>query len=627
MDKNTITGLVLIALILFGYSYYTSTTNPAVEENRKTEQTAAPAAQHTAKSTAVATPAVADSTQAFAAALTPTKEAPVVLENEKIRVTIQPKGGMVSRVELKNYKSYADYHAGRDTTLLLYNEKDAQMAFTLETKDANIETSRYYFTPEARTDSSVTMTLADGRGGAIKFLYTLNATEGLLNFSVRAENLEAAFSPKVRTMSLLWCDRVKQQEKGYKFESQYSTLTYKKNDGDTEKLAEQGQKTEKSDLPVEWIAFKNQYFSAVLIARQDLTEVELESVQLPEGSGYLKQYTASCEAAFDPSGRESTDFQFYFGPNHYRYLKSMDAYKITDDDNDLQDLVYLGWPLVKWINRFFTIYVFDFLTQLQLPMGIVLLLITILLRIIVYVPTRKSYLSSAKMRLLRPKIQEISAKYPNKEDSMIRAQETMTLQSQYGASPMSGCLPMLIQLPIWIAMFNFVPNAIELRQQSFLWADDLSTYDDVISWGTHIPFIGQHLSLFCLLFCATNVLYSYMTMRQQRDSLPPEQAQQMQLMQWMMYLMPIMFFFMFNEYSAGLNYYYFISLLCSALTMWYLRKFTDDAKLWAKMEEYHQKYKNNPDKKPSGLAARLAALQEQQQKMLEEQRRRNAGAR
>ena len=260
---------------------------------------------------------------------------------------------------------------------------------------------------------------------------------------------------------------------------------------------------------------------------------------------------------------------------------------------------------------------------MNLPMGIVLLLITLLLRVIVDAPTRKSYMSSAKMRVLKPKVDEISKKYPKQEDAMKRQQEIMTLYSQYGVSPMGGCLPMLIQMPIWIAMFNFVPNAIELRQQSFLWADDLSTYDDLISWNFEIWGLGNHLSLFCLLFCACNLLYSYLMMRQQKETMSGEQAQQMKLMQWMMMLMPLFFFFMFNKYSAGLNYYYFISLLFSALTMWYLRKTTDDAKLLAKLEENYKANKNNPNKKPTGLAARLEALQKQQQEMLEQQRKRN----
>lgn len=414
-------------------------------------------------------------------------------------------------------------------------------------------------------------------------------------------------------------DRVSQHEKGFYFENMYSTLTYKKHDDDTKKLSENETEEESVTESVDWIAFKNQYFSSVLMAADPMQKVNVKSQQLEENSGYLKNYSADMAASFDASGTKTTKFQFYFGPNNYRLLQSMDNFKVSEFDNDLQDLVYLGWPIVKWINRFFTLYVFDFLTKLGLPMGVVLLLITLLIRVIVYVPTRKSFLSSAKMRVLKPKVDAIAAKYPKQEDAMKRQQETMSLYSQYGVSPMGGCLPMLIQMPVLVAMFNFVPNAIELRQKSFLWADDLSTYDSIISWNTNIWGLGNHLSLFCLLFCATNLLYSIMTMKQQRETMSGEQAQQMKMMQWMMMLMPLFFFFMFNKYSAGLNYFYFISLLLGALTMWYLRKTTDDKKLLAKLEANYQANKNNPNKKPSGLAARLEALQKQQEEMLKRQ--------
>jgi YidC/Oxa1 family membrane protein insertase len=300
----------------------------------------------------------------------------------------------------------------------------------------------------------------------------------------------------------------------------------------------------------------------------------------------------------------------------------MNDYTLVEGkDLDLDRLVDLGWPIIRWINRFFTIYVFDWFTRLGLHMGVVLLLITILLKILVYPTTRKSYLSSAKMRVLKPKLDELNEKYPNKEDALKKQQEMMAIYSQYGVSPMGGCLPILLQMPIWIAMFYFVPNAIELRQQSFLWADDLSTYDDVISWSSNLPIIGNHLSIFCLLFCVSNLLYSWINMKQQKDSMMGQQAEQMKMMQWMMMLMPLFFFFIFNDYSSGLNYYYFISLLASAVTMWWLRWRTDDKKLLAKLEENYRKNKNNP-KKASGLAARLEALQKQQEQQQQRMRKR-----
>lgn len=610
MDKNTITGIVLIALVLIGFSYFTGNQNAVTE-------TAAPVAAEAPQPRAAApvAAAVADTTAPFYAARKG-QAREVVLENEKVQVSVNTKGGRISKVVLKEYNDQ------QHRPVVLFAGEDADMDFVLDTKGEPLHTGDYYFTPLNATDSTVTMQLAAADGRALTFDYRLPRESYMVDMTLAARGLQSLFPAKADEVLIHWRDRIRQQEKGFYFENLYSALTYKLTGDDTEKLSEQESDEERVEAAVDWVAFKNQYFSAVLIGYQTFTDVDLKSVQLEEKSGYLKDYSAQMATAFDPSGQKPTQFQFFFGPNQYRLLQSMDDHSLGGKDLELEDLVYLGWPIVKWINRYFTIYVFDFLTQLGLPMGVVLLLITILLHIIVYVPRRKSYMSSAKMRVLKPKVDAINEKYPKQEDAMKKQQEIMALYSQYGVNPMGGCLPVLIQMPIWIAMFNFVPNAIELRQQSFLWADDLSTYDDVIRWSYELPLIGNHLSLFCLLFCATNLIYTYMTMRQQKETLSGQQAEQMKIMQWMMYAMPVFFFFMFNKYSAGLNYYYFISILAGALVMWYLRKTTDDAKLLAKLEANYQANKNNPNKKPSGIAARLEALQKQQEAMLEAQKKR-----
>lgn len=620
MDKNTIIGLVLMAAVLIGFSYYNTPQQPV--QQPAPEQTAQPKQAATPTPTTAAAAMLPDSTDRFYTA--EQKAEYITLRNNKVSVKISTKGATVAEVKLNEYKSYSDFSEGKENPLLLYSEKDAGLDLVLETKERNMRLTDYCFTPENVTDSTVTLTLASkDNAQRISLVYKLLTDNYLLNCSLHTSGMGNLCKAGGAPLYMAWHDRVARHEKGFYFENMYSTLTYKTTDDDVEKLAEQQTEQESVTAGVNWIAFKNQYFSSVLIAAAPMKNVEVKSEQLDEKSGYLKAYNAQMETTVDPTGAKATDFQYYFGPNNYRLLQSMDDFRITAEEYELQDLVYLGWPLFKWINRYFTLYVFDFFTRMNLPMGIVLLLITLLLRVIVYAPTRKSYMSSAKMRVLKPKVDEISKKYPKQEDAMKRQQEIMTLYSQYGVSPMGGCLPMLIQMPIWIAMFNFVPNAIELRQQSFLWADDLSTYDDLISWNFEIWGLGNHLSLFCLLFCACNLLYSYLMMRQQKETMSGEQAQQMKLMQWMMMLMPLFFFFMFNKYSAGLNYYYFISLLFSALTMWYLRKTTDDAKLLAKLEENYKANKNNPNKKPTGLAARLEALQKQQQEMLEQQRKRN----
>ena len=417
-------------------------------------------------------------------------------------------------------------------------------------------------------------------------------------------------------MDVQWKDMVRQQERGFTFENRYASLTYHEADGGTDYLSEtKNIKDETIEKKIDWVAFKNQFFSAVMIAKNDFAEnSQMTSIPQEKGSGYLKQYEAKMKTFFDPSGKTPSEFDFYYGPNDFRLLKRVEKECTFDKDLDMQRLVYLGWPLFRIINRWFTIYVFDFLTGLNINMGIVLILITLLLKFITYPMVKKSYMSSAKMRVLKPKLEEATKHLNKPEDQMQKQQAMMTEYAKYGVSPLSGCLPMLIQMPIWIAMFNFVPNAIQLRGESFLWIKDLSTYDPIIEWNTNLWLIGDHLSLTCILFCVANILYSLMTMRQQRDQMVGQQAEQMKMMQWMMFLMPLMFFFMFNDYSAGLNFYYFISLFFSAAIMWTLRKTTNDEKLLAILEKKYEENKNNP-KKMSGLAARLQAMQEQQQEM------------
>lgn len=618
MDKNTIIGLVLMLCVAIAFPFLSTIGSEPVPQNVETVETKTEQVDATVdESNTNVAPVVADSSALFFASKQPNYQEAVILDNGKVQLVIDPKGGMIARANLPEYRSYEHYKAGEDAPLFLFDETNSEMNFSFETKDDILSLKDYYFVAENQTDTSVTMVLSHPSGEKIMLDYAILPDNYLVNFTIRTENMQKHFT-RNSDIQIDWKDCVKQQEKGYYFENMYSTLTYKLTNDDTDNLAEMEDEQEKLQQPVDWIAFKNQYFSAVMIAKESFTNVDVKSQQMAEHSGYLKGYTAKMNLPFDASVEEVANLQFYFGPNHYRTLQKMDNFRLSERENDLQELVDLGWPLFRWINRFFTIYVFDYLTAMNLPMWVVLLLITLLMRVIVYPTTKKSYLSGARMRVLRPKLDVINAKYPNKEDAMKRQSETMQLYSQYGVSPMGGCLPMLIQMPLWIAMFNFIPNAIELRQQSFLWADDLSAYDDVINWGTEIWGLGNHLSLFCLLFCGAQILYTWMTMRQQRDTMSPEQAEQMKIMNWMMYLMPLMFFFMFNKYSSGLNYYYFISLFISALTMWWLRKTTDDKKLLEQLEKRYEENKKNPKKK-SGLAARLEAMQKQQEELLKRQ--------
>jgi YidC/Oxa1 family membrane protein insertase len=393
-------------------------------------------------------------------------------------------------------------------------------------------------------------------------------------------------------------------------------------DGGTDHLSETSAKRDEDiEDNVDWVAFKNQFFAAVMIAKDNFGEhCSFSSVPQQKGSGYLKDFDAKMKASFDPTGKTPTEFEFYYGPNDFRLLKRVEKESTFGKSLQMQRLVYLGWPLFRIINRWFTLYVFDWLSK-WFSMGVVLILITLLLKAITYPMVKKSYMSSAKMRVLKPKLDAATAQYDKPEDQMQKQQAMMAEYAKYGVSPLSGCLPMLIQMPIWIAMFNFVPNAIQLRGESFLWMNDLSTYDPIIEWGKNYWLIGDHISLTCILFCGAQLLYSWFTMQQQKDQMVGQQAEQMKVMQWMMLLMPLFFFFVFNDYSSGLNFYYFVSLLFSATIMWILRKTTNDEKLLAILEARYKENQSNP-KKMKGMMARMQALQEMQQKQMEEAKRR-----
>ena len=630
MNRDTLIGFVLIGLVLFGFAWWNQPSQEQLEEYQRQQDSIALVQQQRAEADAQRAIAAdqanknafevasLDSTALFFPSLNGRAE-DLVLKNDKLELTFSTKGGTLTKALILGFE---DKDSAENITL--FDAKDQQMNFLLAGKNENVVTKDLYFEPSEVSDRTLTMTAKANNGGSVVLRYELG-DDYMLHFSFQTLGLQGQFAPNYNEVDIEWYSRARQQEKGFMFENRYATLTYKEKDGDTDYLSETSEKTETLEERLDWVAFKNQFFSAVLISKDDFAKnAEVTSIPQEKGSGYLKNYEAKLKTAFDPTGAKASEFEMYIGPNDFRLIKDVEEQSRFGKDLDLEQLVYLGWPLFRIINRWFTLYVFDWLTGFGMNMGIVLILITLLLKAITFPMVKKSYMSSAKMRVLKPKLEEATKQFDKPEDQMQKQQAMMQLYAQYGVSPLSGCLPMLIQMPIWIAMFNFVPNAIQLRRESFLWIDDLSTYDPIIEWGTNIWMIGDHLSLTCILFCVSNILYSIMTMRQQKDQMVGQQAEQMKMMQWMMYLMPLMFFFMFNDYSAGLNFYYFVSLFFSAAIMWTLRKTTDDAKLLAILEARYKEYKNNP-KKQSGLAARLEAMQKQTEELrrqrLEQQRK------
>lgn len=629
MDKNNIIGFLLIAAVLIGFSWYNQ---PSAEEQRaafvkdsieqanKSQSEKAAQMEKNKRQQAEKQKVLSDTTSLFHKALTGNVER-IVLKNKKVELTFSSKGAYVEQAIIKGYVGHnikVKNGSADKKNLTLFSGADQSISYLLNAKETNINTAELYFVSSEVSDSTVTFIADAGEGKSLTLKYELGQ-DYMLHMQMSVQGMAGLFAPGTQTMDVNWKDKARQQERGFSFENRYATLTYHKKDGGTDYLNETKEEIDKSiEEQIDWVAFKNQFFSAVMIAKNNFqSNALMTSIPQEKGSGYLKQYEAKMKTFFDPTGKKASEFEFYYGPNDFRLLQKMEKESQFHKDLQMQRLVYLGWPLFRIINRWFTLYVFDFLTSMNINMGIVLILITLLLKLLTYPMVKKSYMSSAKMRVLKPKLDEATKQFDKPEDQMQKQQAMMAEYAKYGVSPLSGCLPMLIQAPIWIAMFNFVPNAIQLRGESFLWIKDLSTYDPIWEWNHNLWLIGDHLSLTCILFCVANVLYTMMTMRQQKDQMVGQQADQMKMMQWMMFLMPIMFFFMFNDYSAGLNFYYFVSLFFSAAIMWALRKTTNDEKLLAILEKRYQENKANP-KKQSGLAARLQAIQEMQQKQQEE---------
>lgn len=645
MDKNSIIGFVLIAAVLIGFSIYSQ---PSEQEQRaafvkdSTEQANRAKAEKAVKAAeykqrqALKQKVAEDTTALFHKALVG-KAKNVVLSNNKVALTLSTKGATVVKAYLKNQKgskqfvghNMADRSGKHDDEngVTLFEGQRQSLNYTLVAKELNISTADLYFTPSAVTDSTVTLTADAGQGKTLVFNYRLGKNY-MLHLDIKATGMSGLFDPNASRINVDWHETVRQQERGFNFENRYARLDWKNTDGGTDYLSEASSKQETVDERMDWVAFKNQFFSTVIISKDGFEKgADLESTVYNKESQdnwkvrYLKDFKANMKTAFDPSGKKATELEFYYGPNDFYTLKNVEKESSFDKDLEMERLVYLGWPLFRIINRWFTMPVFTWLTSWGFNMGIVLILITLLLKAITYPMVKKSYMSSAKMRVLKPKLDEATKQYNKPEDAMQKQQAMMAEYAKYGVSPLSGCLPMLIQMPIWIAMFNFVPNAIQLRGESFLWINDLSTFDPIIEWGRTLPVIGDHLSLTCVLFVAAQLIYSWFTMQLQKDQMVGQQAEQMKTMQWMMYLMPLMFFFIFNDYSAGLNFYYFISLLFSAIIMFVLRKTTDDEKLLAILERRYKENKDNP-KKMSGLAARMQALQQMQQEQIKQQQNR-----
>ena len=631
MDKNTWIGFLLIAAIIVGFSFVNRPSEEELAERKRVQDSIALvqaqeieakliSEQITAQlqaEQATNTPAE-DLKQQLAAVYGPFADAAqgqeglITLENEKVRIGIAYRGGRVAKAELKEYKAYGD----SINNLCLFQNEESTLNFTLVTNSNRIlATQNLYFvatsqTTDAEGNTTLTMRLNTNIEDCyLDFVYTLPANDYMVGMSIQPHNMQLALAQNMSSIEMQWNQSIPQQEKGRKFEERYAQLQYMFVGGDIDKLSEQKADRANESARLKWIAYKDQFFSTVMIAEDAFESTTMESTPLNQHSRYIKEYKTTTSLPLDITGQKSTNIRYYFGPNHYNTLKAYDKDVVSVEKLHLNELVPLGWKLVSWINKILVIPMFDLFTSWGLHIGLVILLMTLVIKLILLPFVFASNKSSAKMRVLKPQLDEINAKYPP-EKMQERQQATMALYQKAGVSPMSGCLPMLFQFPVLMAMFWFLPTAIELRGQSLFWADDLSTYDAIITWNTPIPLFGTHLSLFCLIMTVVNIVYTHITMQQQSG------GQEMKMMRWMMYLMPLMFLFFFNDYAAGLSYYYFVSLLMTIIQTMIFRWAVDDKKVLAEMEANAKKKGNQ---KKSGFAARLEEMQREQQRLAREQ--------
>ncbi len=548
----------------------------------------------------------------FAASLTGTEQL-VAIENDSLKVELSTKGGIIARATLKGYKTW------KTPQVVLFDKGDNDYSFTLSNNTQRFETKNFYFTPQQLNDSTVLMNLNLEGGAQWGLKYTLVPGSYMVRMEMVQQNMTRLIPLNINLVDLDWHQKISRHEEGKMFEERNSGIYYKfaGKGGDVKYTSESGDDEKELQDKLKWVSAKNQFFSTVLIADSVMTSAKLASKSTekgtPEYENYLKDVNIHTMIPYSSDKPVPASFYFYLGPNRYHMLSSYDKFS-PKEDLKLTHLIPLGWKLFRWINTGIIIPVFDWLGKFMTNYGLIILVLTILIKIVLSPLTYKSYISQAKMRILAPDIAKINEKYPNQEDALKKQQKTMELYRQAGANPMGGCLPMMLQMPILFAMFTFFPSCIELRGQSFLWAKDLSAPDKIVEWTGQIPFItnffGNHVSLFCLLMTVTNILYTYMTTKSQPSS------QSMPGMKVMMYMMPLMFLVFFNNYASGLSYYYFISLLITIIQTYSCRLFVTEDKVRATIAANAAK-----PKKKSKWMARLEEAQKMQQQQQQRQQK------
>lgn len=647
MDKKTILGIVVVAALFLGFAYF----NTKQQEKYQQEMAAYQAYQDSVAAATRPVVPVADST-AVAASDTAAPEAAAnaadavrrqqvaalgeylagardaeefTVENDVMIVTFSTRGGRITGVTLKDYTKYAP-RGKRDQLIELMDPASARFDLSFYVKNGlnnvKVNTMDYVFRaqPEQVEGDArrVVMRLPVAADAWLEYEYLIYnkqvpERDYLVDFNVRLVNMAPQMANQA-SIGIDWSNNSYQNEKGFQNENMYTTISYRfPGESSIEDLGMSEKSKSKSiSTSVNWVAFKQQFFSSAFIAPQNVTNANLAFDTAAPGSELLKSFSAQMTVPYTVQ-TEGYDFAFYFGPNKYAILKKVAA--ADGEELHMERLIPLGWGIFGWVNRWCVIPVFDFLRNYIASFGIIILILVILVKLVISPLTYKSYVSMAKMRLIKPQVDELNKKYPKKEDAMKKQQATMELYKKAGINPMGGCIPMLIQMPILIAMFRFFPASIELREQPFLWADDLSSYDSIVNLPFSIPFYGDHVSLFALLMAVSLFGYSYFNYQQTASSQP-----QMAGMKFMMvYLMPVMMLLWFNSYSSGLTYYYFLANILTIGQTLVIRRMIDDEKIHAVMQANAAKNKN---RKKSKFQLRYEELLRQQ-----EEAQRNASRR
>ena len=628
MDRNTITGLVLIGLILTVFSIINRPTEEDIKKRKdelaKKEQVKTDSKKDLTQDTlnqdtltviqnVIEEENTASASDPILVSKTPViKDTVIIKETDKFIIHFTNIGGQIEALYLKEYKSYNDYKANKNNALCLFKKGDQNTSFSFYDGDTRVNTAKWDFEFDNSKAKEISFSYKYNKGKVVQ-TYTLKNGSYNIDYKVEFVKLDNISKDNIQ---MKWKTSFLQTEKLLSEQRRVSTICYNEKEEGFDYLSETSDDESDIENDITWIAYKQSYFSSIIQPQQAFNKNKSKMTVRTYDEGHrlehthIKDFESILSLNLDQNSNNTISFKWFFGPNDYEVLEAANP--------EYTEILNFGWGLFRWINIYAVQPIFNFLLSAGLSIGIAILILTLIIKTLLMPVQWKMFVSSVKMKILKPKTEAINEKYPNKEDAMKKQMEMMSLYKESGASPLSGCLPMLIQMPILLAVFRFFPASFELRQQSFLWADDLSSFDSILDLGFNIPLYGDHVSLFTLLMAGTTLAYTFMNSGNMQQPTQPG----MPNMKVLMYIFPVMMIFFFNNYSSGLSYYYFISTLCSILIMFLIKKFfVDEEKLKLKMEAKVDSSKNGKQKKKSRFQEKLEEMQRKQQEALKNRKK------